>query len=316
MTTFEWSTQADFEDSEQVDNAKIDNDSVKVLLPNSFTEVGSDTWDVPASLDTIGNILIVGGGGGGGGGAYGGGGGAGGLVFEPDYDLSGIDDVSITVGEGGDGGEAQSTDGTNGGDSSFADLIALGGGYGTARDGSAEGGDGGSGGGVGWSNGETPGDGIQPDTNTGGFGHKGADEPGGGGGGAGEPGPEAMTSSPWGGDGADGLYEVTIDGITYNFADIFGTDYGEIIDDEAWFAGGGASAGRPYEDPDFVGGRGGGGDEGPDYGDGLPGTENTGGGGAGGGYDGDNHRDGADGGSGIVIIGGKNATIVSSKKSL
>lgn len=62
------------------------------------------------------------------------------------------------------------------------------------------------------------------------------------------------TGSSGSGFGGDGLYEVSISGTTYNFATIFGETFGEVINNESWFAGGGGTYALP------IGGKGGGGD--------------------------------------------------------
>ena len=274
----------------------------------AFDTVGEQTWDVPVGVDAV-TVLVVGGGGGGGGqeqfsGAGGGGGGAGGLVFVPDYDLS-EDRIDVTVGEGGaaggDSGGSQAEPGEN---SRFGELVAIGGGEGEVDN--IQVGDGGSGGG-GRTNGKDPGRGIQPDQpgQSGapfGFGNDGGqdsdnDDGGGGGGGAGEPGqdPDLDTTGD-GGDGGDGLNEVEIAGETYNFAELFGTEYGEVIDGEVWFAGGGGGGSDDSGSKSTVGGKGGGGDG--ERSTITPGTPNTGGGGGAGNQD----NMGEDGGSGVVLL--------------
>ena len=141
-----------------------------------------------------------------------------------------------------------------------------------------------------------------------GFGNNGGNgvsDGGGGGGGAGDPGQNGnVTFSGSGGNGGDGKCSASFSGLEANFADMFGTRYGEIIDEEAWFAGGGGGANRNGVTSGFAtGGKGGGGTAGSTNatnGDGLP---NTGGGGAGAfwhtyGY----NLWGGDGGSGIVLL--------------
>jgi len=110
--------------------------------------------------------------GGGGGGAYGGGGG-GGYIYRPSFSI-GAGSYSVSVGSGG-------VFGTNGGNTTFSGLIAIGGGGRSAQ--------GGSGGGGVDQNG---GAGLQPTSASGGFGNKGGnwtsfgnDGGGGGAGGAG-----------------------------------------------------------------------------------------------------------------------------------
>jgi hypothetical protein len=114
-----------------------------------------------------------------------------------------------------------------------------------------------------------------------------------------------------GGNGGDGKCSALFSGSEAFFADMFGTRYGEIIDEEAWFAGGGAGGNRNAIYTGYaVGGKGGGGNAGNTNitnEDGLP---NTGGGGAGAMWDtsangGGNllyNLHGGHGGSGIVLL--------------
>ena len=107
--------------------------------PNNIFNQGSGS-------DTI-DVLIVAGGGGGGGGYYAGGGGAGGIL-EGSIENHQPGAIVITVGAGGAGGVSASGQATNGSNSSFGSIIALGGGRGGTGPGTNDGGgDGGSGGG-------------------------------------------------------------------------------------------------------------------------------------------------------------------------
>lgn len=266
----------------------------------AFTEVGEHTWEVPAGV-SLAHVLVVAGGGGGGN-SRGGGGGAGGLIFYPNYPVSGSS-INIKVGAGGlhvPGGNP----GTNGEDSEFGDLVAIGGGGAGAVSNSSNpdeynGKPGGSGGGgrVGYDaitceggageQSDAPGNSGSPY----GFGHDGAtsaanSDQSTGGGGAGGPGTAAARNGNI--VGGPGLKEITIDGITYNFAALFGTTYGDIDAGEAWFASGGAGTENKAQP--------GGGGEGAQAGN-FAGKSNTGGGGGGG-----QTNDGTNGGSGIVII--------------
>jgi hypothetical protein len=136
-----------------------------------------------------------------------------------------------------------------------------------------------------------------------GFGNPGGFDPTGnaneplGGGGAGE---DGYKTGPESGNGGDGLYCVTPDmgpyGHEYRFSDVFGLDHGEIINDDAWFAGGGASG---YVHTKKYGGKGGGGD-GRTVNSVSAGTAGTGGGGAG--KSTSKYTRGQSGGSGIVLI--------------
>jgi hypothetical protein len=291
---------------------------------HSFTDVGSDTFEVFGS-GTIDILAVAGGGGGGGGqGNYGGGGGAGGLIFIPSFLITTTGTINISIGNGGSG-QSGTTQGDNGGDTTVnglgINLLAKGGGGGGAQDGTTTGKDGGSGGGGGYPDPSSGsgGDGIQPNQsgNSGspnGFGNKGGNgngaansgfendaNSGGGGGGAGEKGITGTSNEP--SDGGDGLNEVTITSTLYNFANMFGTTNGDISFGEAYFAGGGGgstqdtNAGGPSESA--KGGLGGGG-SGSYYNESTQtdGQDNTGGGGGAGTEAGS----GRNGGSGIVII--------------
>lgn len=275
---------------------------------HAFESVGSDTFTVDFApfygpKSTV-DVLVVGGGGGGGDpGAenYGGGGGAGGLIFESNKSIS-SGNYSITVGDGGLGA-GKTGDFAEEGDNSIAfNLTALGGGRGGDNNRSSS--SGGSGGGGGYNN--SGGSGLQPTSTDGGFGNDGGngtatENSAAGGGGAGEKGNDgAAIEVP---DGGDGLYQVNIGGTTYNFAELFGTNYGEIINGQAWFGGGGGGTRRGGNLPYGVGGKGGGGNAaGYDISNSsdlyTPGLSNTGGGGGGG----SNVIGGKDGGSGIVLI--------------
>jgi len=98
-----------------------------------FTEIGTTNWIAPAGVTSI-EYLVVGGGGGGGNGydSGGGGGGAGGMVLTGTLSVTPGQSYTITVGYGGTGGADTRTNnnGTNGSDSVFDTVTALGGGYG------------------------------------------------------------------------------------------------------------------------------------------------------------------------------------------
>jgi len=275
----------------------------------AYAEIGTDSWNVPEGVRYV-DVLIVGAGGGGGGG-NGGGGGAGGLIFRPAYDVSAASSYVVKVGEGGVGTTNSEDPGSNGASSEFGNLVALGGGGGGRwTQGGVNGGSGGGGSGRTGGAGGTGTQSFQPG-NSGTFGHGkngGAAQPagstgqasGGGGGGAGTVGANGvLTLNGYGGNGGAGLYQVTIGSTTYRFADLFGTTYGEIIDGEAWFAGGGAGGG--VSSPG-TGGNGGGGNgsTGTSFPTGEAGQANTGGGGGGGVWG--SSGSGGTGGSGIVLI--------------
>jgi hypothetical protein len=102
----------------------------------SFTSVGTTTWTAPTGVTSVEYVVI--GGGGGGGGAYdvgGGGGGGGGLVLSGTKSVTPGTTYTIVVGSGGAegtgiGSGGGDTDGADGNNSSFDDIIANGGGGG------------------------------------------------------------------------------------------------------------------------------------------------------------------------------------------
>ena len=253
-------------------------------------------------------LVVAGGGGGARTSSDTGGGGAGGLIFRPNYNIGEDLMFNVVVGNGG-------SYNNNGENSVFNSLVAIGGGSGsTTANNQTDGIAGGSGGGAGRNSG-IGGDGLQPnqsgDSGLYGFGNRGGTNTGHigtegmGGGGAGEPGVDAIGILASIRHGGDGLYQVTPDDgpydKIYNFKDMFGTQYGEIIDNEAWFAGGGGGGGERGTYTQNLGGRGGGGRGGhwnvEVSRNGYPGMVNTGGGGGGA-----DNGTGGDGGSGIVIV--------------
>jgi len=262
--------------------------------------------NIEANLRNI-DILVVAGGGGGGG-DLAGGGGAGGLIFKQNYNL--YDNlISVIVGNGGSGStagvtrDAAATLGSNGENSVFGSLVAIGGGgggvYGTANNSNPNksGKDGGSGGGGGattdtsYSSG---GSGTANQGNSGGGGTRGSNSyyVGGGGGGAGGAGVDGGQAYNDPGDGGEGLY----------FGNIFGDNYGY----NGWFAGGGG--GSNYGNNNGTvggvghsgGGNGGFGSTSPN-GLGIDALANTGSGGGGGSWQGVPTK-GGNGGSGVIII--------------
>jgi hypothetical protein len=254
------------------------------------TFTSSDTFTVYTSGDV--EYLMVAGGGGGGG-NHGGAGGAGGYISGSSSIAIGA--YTITVGGGGAGGTS-SDNGTNGSNSVFNSLIALGGGgggHGYSNSQSNAGLSGGSGGGgAPFRAGGTTSDSAQG--NNGGNGlSSGIAGHGGGGGGAGGAGGNALIS------GAD---DAGISGAG-------GIGLSSSITGTAVVRAGGGSGGRwggTNTNPGAVGDvgtvQGGGGKGGAETNSGyvsVAGTANTGGGGGGGG---DSVGPGAAGGSGIVII--------------
>ena len=285
-----------------------------------FTSYGVTTADV---------LLVAGGGGGGADNS--GGGGAGGLIFRPGMTITnGV--KAVVIGQGGIGAPTQDVLGTNGSNSTFNGLTALGGGRaanGIAHATLGVAGTGGSGGGGQgeWSGGYNGASGLQPsqsgDSGTYGYGNRGGNgtSGGGGGGGAGAAGNNRVGAT--GGDGGEGKYFVTSGGTTYDFLTMYGycgvgDNNPKAIENQTWtnrlyFAGGGGGGNENDDAGRASGGVGGGGgalgiyidsstvDGGPsDPKNGLP---NTGGGGAGGTYSGSlQWYTGGNGGSGVCII--------------
>ena len=259
---------------------------------HAYTTVGASGF-TPSHTGTV-EVLVVAGGAGGGSDA-GGGGGAGGVIFNANYAVTAGQTYPVFVGDGGAGGTGADSPSdptnraSNGKNSIFGSLVAIGGGYGgmgqyqSRLGGTGHGGSGGGGGGSYPSTGQ----GGPAGMGTAGQGFNGAigltaNETGGGGGGAGQTG-----QSQNGGNG-----------ILYQQFSQWGLPGG-------YFGGGGGGGGwssSAYEDG--TGGLGGGGNGGG-YGTsgnkqtrvGFAGTANTGGGGGGG-----NQQSGGAGGSGIVIV--------------
>jgi len=264
-----------------------------VLAGSATTTATSIT--IPAGVTSI-DVLVVGGGGSGGGGnGAGGGGGAGGVVYRTGYTVVGGNTYNLTVGAGGASVTA-STLGNNGSNSTFDTLIAYGGGGGGCWNGqAAKSGGSGGGGGAGTAGTVT---GAAPVFGQGNYGGAGLSYSSGvymGGGGGGAGGPGGTYSSPYNGNGGDGVV-----------LSISGTP--------TWYAGGGG-AGSENGVPG-LGGMGGGGRGGtPQSGtstanggaignwNGQAGTANTGsGGGAGGAYNTSPGLNSGAGGSGVVIV--------------
>lgn len=233
----------------------------------------SGTWTVPAGVTSVDVLVVAGGGAGGSGG--GGGGGAGGLITSYDVTVLSGSSISLSIGHGGTGASASS--GTNGGNSIFSSLTAIGGGGGSKP--ISNGADGGSGGGAGHMSGiYYGGSGISGQGFNGGNNLPVSPYPTGGGGGAGSAGINGSESQS--GNGGTGLT-------------IWGTNY----------AGGGGGGGTNYGSSRGTGSYGGGNGGISDAKDGVSGIDNTGGGG-GGGYGGadDVSSVGGYGGNGVIII--------------
>ena len=288
---------------------------VKAPIVQSFTAVGSTTFNVPVGVSSAQVVVVAGGGGGGtrnSGGASGGtdggsAGGAGGMIDHPAYPLTPGGSVPVTVGGGGGGGGngygSGQTPGQNGSNSVFDALTALGGGYGGCGPLSPNpGGPGGSGGGEGGGGGTTGGTaargtGLQP-SQPGASGTYGYGNPGGYSSAGGTP---PYTGSGGGGAGGGGS--------NGNGAQIGNGGVGRstsVSGSPVYYAGGGGGGsfnnGGSYGPAS--GGTGGGGPGGLGNGaNGTDGSPNTGGGGGGGpGGPGGSGGYGGKGGSGIVII--------------
>jgi hypothetical protein len=252
---------------------------------------GSGTF-TPSFTGQVEVLIVAGGGGGGNDNA--GGGGAGGVVYSSGIGVSAGTGYSIVVGAGGTG-RSVNEHGLNGGDSSAFGITAYGGGGGGAGD--AGGGqtppvadlpgrDGGSGGGGASESGDGPGgSGIPGQGNDGDQGFAGS---GGGGGGASSAGTAATTvSRP--GNGGDGLlYSISGYPRYYGGGGGGSTENGYAIDSGYGLGGlgGGGNGGYGVTATDTMA---------------QEGNTNTGGGGGGQPYP-NTPRDGANGGSGIVII--------------
>jgi hypothetical protein len=261
-----------------------------------FTSNGGSTFTVPDGVRKV-QVLIVAGGGSGGH-QVGGGGGAGGMIEIADYPVFPGQVIPVTVGAGGPAPGFQPSNNISfqGSPSSFAEIVAVGGGYGGNHSGggSGPGGAGGSGGGAGAGpGGNSFGSANQPQyTEYGAVGH-------GFPGGNGHP-------SPWcggGGGGAGGRGTNAIGGETGGQGGRGRVSY--ITGEARWYAGGGGggseSPGTTHWGRGGVGGggRGSANDGGKDNYPDMSGRRNTGGGGGGT----RDHPSGAGtGGPGVVII--------------
>lgn len=268
-------------------------------ITDSYPESGTTWYDLSDKIENV-DVLVVGGGGAGGHNGTnndiaGGGGGGGGLIYQTNYKIDSSSGITVTVGNGGTGAPTAggSTMPTNGENSVFGTLTAIGGGKGggylTSPSQYYAASSGGSGGGGIYST-NAGGNGTSLQGYGGGSGTSNAN-PGayaaGGGGGAGGVGVDANASTGKGGDGGAGLqYDIT------------GTP--------TYYAGGGGG-GAGYQIAGKTPGTGGvgGGGNGSATGIGTAGTPNTGGGAGGSGnvsgppYPG---AASANGGSGIVVV--------------
>ncbi|MEI6850832.1 MAG: type II secretion system protein [Candidatus Saccharibacteria bacterium] len=243
---------------------------------HKFTTVGTSSLTCTNAVSA--QVLVVAGGGGG----VSGGGGAGGVINNMTFTVN-AQAYSVTVGNGGSGGNAASAAGaTNGQNSVFSTLTAVGGGYGGKNDLASSATVGGSGGGGGSTS--------TVQTN-GGAGTTGQGNAGG-----------TVTSSYYaspypsaGGGGAGGVGSNPTGASTSGNG---GIGISNSISGSSVYYGGGGGGSTWNNGTHGSGGNGGGGAGG--YPNGVAGTTNTGGGG-GGGAGGGSGVGGA-GGSGVVII--------------
>jgi hypothetical protein len=101
------------------------------VITGTTPTLSNSSWTCPAGVTQIELLVVAGGGGGGFNG--GGGGGAGGLIYSPAYPVTAGSAYTVSVGQGGAGSGASVTIGTPGSDSSFNNIVALGGGGGNSR---------------------------------------------------------------------------------------------------------------------------------------------------------------------------------------
>ena len=312
----------------EIYSSSIDDSNISFFGTNSSSNIASDYVNIifpkngtlTLNYSIKCDILIVGGGGQGGC-TDAGGGGAGGLVFMPNFLLN-AGTYNVTVGTGGiDDGNTISTTGANGNDTIIKNsdnsifLIAKGGGGGGSRfNATSPAASGGSGGGAGSGTNGSASGGNATQTNssivsgnslTYGFGNNGGtnatnSKGGSGGGGAGTAGGNNTS-----GQGGDGLSSVVINGIIYNFKNIFNLTtntsspnyVGKVENDgNIYFAAGG---GGGHNTVTRNGGLGGGGRGYESNSGENAALTNTGSGGGGGGG---NHGQGGRGSDGVVII--------------
>lgn len=274
--------------------------NVNAGVVRTFTTTGTTSWTAPSDVSQVEVLVVAGGGGGGFNG--GGGGGAGGLIYNNQYSVTPGQTYTVTVGAGGAGSSFSVNQASNGGNSIFGNLTAIGGSGGNSRSFSgtmAAGGSGGGGSGATSSASAAAGDGTAGQGFNGGAGTApdlGASAAGGGGGGGGATG-SAGASQVGGGGGAGLLFGIT--GTPYYFA---GGGGGGLTVNGAGGAGGlggggggaGSTSGGAGGSGINAGSAGGTGTSTP----GGNGGANTGGGGGGG----DGSGTGGTGGSGIVIV--------------
>jgi hypothetical protein len=288
--------------------------NLPISSSGSFIITGGPSIDTSSLVANSVQVLVVAGGGGGGM-DMGGGGGGGGVVYNPSYTITSGSVINITVGNGGAGAPAAGTGGqpgghqytisaSQGGNSVFGSITAIGGGYGGSSyfqytPNNGYGGNGGSGGGAsGYSDGNTG----RSGSGTSGQGYNGGSNGGqyysGGGGGAGG----AGSSGPNKPNGGPGL-------LFYFMSPYYfgggggGSGYSAIGGDGGIGGGGGGAVGTTYGGAGLNNGSPGGGGS-INSQTNTPGGNagaNTGGGGGGGSHYNSNNK-GGDGGSGIVIV--------------
>lgn len=252
---------------------------------HTFASTGTFT---PLQSLTCDYLVVAGGGGGGA--RYGsGGGGAGGYLTASGFSVASATNYTVTIGAGGAGSTSSSFRGSVGSNSVFSTITSTGGGGGGSQ--SETGGNGGSGGGGGGSSATNSGGSASPSGqgNNGGAGSNnsgGNYGAGGGGGGASAVGATATSSgTAIGGNGGNGsVSSITGTSVTY-----------------AGGGGGGVfTTGEGFTRSTGGTGGGGAGGDGNNAAGNAPvnGTANLGGGAGGGGWD----SNGANGGSGIVIV--------------
>jgi hypothetical protein len=288
--------------------------NLSVLSSGSFT---INTGPIPNTSSFISNsiqVLVVAGGGGGGM-DMGGGGGGGGVIYNNSYTITSGSVINVTVGNGGSGAPAAGTSGqpgshqytisaTQGGNSVFGSITAIGGGYGGSSyfqytPNNGYGGSGGSGGGAsGYSDGNTGRNG----TGSAGQGFNGGASSGqyysGGGGGAGGSG----SSGPNKANGGPGVIYPTMSPYYFGGGG-GGSGYSINGGDGGIGGGGGGAVGTTVGGTGLNNGSAGGGGSTSSQTN-TPGGNagaNTGGGGGGGSHYNSNNR-GGNGGSGIVIV--------------
>lgn len=277
----------------------ITRSGAECIISFAPTTTTTYTWNRPSGITNF-RVLIIGGGGGGGS-NYGGGGGGGGFIDTNTVASSAT--ISITVGAGGAGSlNGNSTDASNGSNSSFvgsSTLTAVGGGRAGSADlagGSSSGGSGGGGGG-------TAGSGGSPTSNQGFaggranyFGSSDSVATGGGGGAGAAGGNGSLSSSVLGGAGGSGKSsDITGTAVFYAGGGGGGTHTGSggsCAGTASGGTGGGGSAGTCRTNTNNSGNSG------------TSGTNGLGGGGGGGSvFSGRTTAAfGGNGGSGIVIV--------------